>query len=115
VDEWVNDRNNVHVCSFLAALCGKKYSDMSTSEKTKIVFAIEHLYSLVPNNIILPFSFSLNLLTYYVSNNKAVCNLIASTHPLGGYSSVLNWIEMHSKNPLNIPSDHDIIAFFDNN
>jgi hypothetical protein len=32
VGKWVNDRNNV-VCSFLTALCGKKYSDMSTSEK----------------------------------------------------------------------------------
>ncbi|XP_061171013.1 uncharacterized protein LOC133201813 [Saccostrea echinata] len=114
IDTWISERNNV-VSSFLLSLCGKKMCDLSSTEKTKIVFAIEHLYCLVSSNIIMPFSFSLNLLTYYMSNSKTVCNMYSSAHPAGSYTSVLKWIEEHATTPITIPFQHDVITYFDNN
>lgn len=114
IDTWIADRNKV-MSSFLLSLCGKQMSDLSSSEKTKIVFAIEHLYSLISSNIIMPFSFSINLLTYYMSNSKTVCNMYSSAHPAGSYTSVLKWIEEHAANPITIPFQHDVITYFDNN
>lgn len=114
IDTWIADRNKV-MSSFLMSLCGKHMSDLSSSEKTKIVFAIEHLYSLISSNIIMPFLFSLNLLTYYMSNSKTVCNMYSSAHPAGNYTSVLKWIEEHAANPITIPFQHDVITYFDNN
>ncbi|XP_062577384.1 uncharacterized protein LOC134239238 [Saccostrea cucullata] len=66
-------------------------------------------------NVIMPFSFSVNLLIYYISNSKTVCNHYSAAHPAGSYSSLINWIEEHSTLPIIIPSKHDIITFFDNN
>lgn len=43
-------------------------------KKLRLFFAIEHLYCLVSSNIIMSFLFSLNPLTYYMSNSKTVCN-----------------------------------------
>ncbi|XP_062620908.1 uncharacterized protein LOC134282522 [Saccostrea cucullata] len=114
IDTWICERNNV-ISSLLLSLCGKKMCDLSSTEKTKLIFAIEHLYSLISANIIMPFSFSLNLLTYYMSNSKTVCNMYSSAHPAGSYSSVLKWIEDHATTPISVPFQHDLISYFDNN
>ncbi|XP_062577048.1 uncharacterized protein LOC134238946 [Saccostrea cucullata] len=114
IDSWVKDRDAV-LTSFVTSLCGKDFDNMSSSEKTKVVYAIEHLYSIAMTNTILPFSFSLNLLSYYVSSSKTVCNLYSSAHPSGSYSSVLNWIEQHSQSSIDVPFHNDIITYFDNN
>lgn len=84
-------------------------------KKTKTVFAIEHLYCIVSSNIIMPFPFSLNILTYYKLNSKTICNMYSSDYHAGSYTYVLKRIEEHPANPITIPFQHDVITYFDNN
>lgn len=84
------------------------------SEKTKVVYAVEHLYSLVGNNIIMPFSFSLNLLTYYMCTSRTVCDMYCSAHPAGSHSTLQNWIQQHSSNKIYV-RNVDVITYFYNN
>lgn len=74
IDTWKQERDNVHVItSFEFYLREKDLSTISLAEKTNVVYAVKHLYSLVGNNIIMPFFFSIylvfiNLLYVYQYN-----------------------------------------------
>lgn len=69
------ERDNVHVLTlFEFYLREKDLSTMSLAETTNAVYAVEHLYSLVGNNIFMPFFFSIylvfiNLLYVYQYNS----------------------------------------------
>lgn len=58
IDTWKQERDNVHVItSFEFYLREKDLSTISLAEKTNVVYAVKHLYSLVGNNIIMPVFF----------------------------------------------------------
>lgn len=113
IDTWIQERDTV-ITSFVFSLCERDLSAMSPAENTKVVYAVEHLYRLVGNNIIMLFSFSLNLLTYYMCTSRTVCDMYCSAHPAGSYSTLQNWIQQHSSNKIYV-RNVDVITYFDNN
>jgi hypothetical protein len=60
-----------------------------------------------------PFAFSESLVTYSISNSKAVVHKFCSAHPSGSYTTVKNWLLIQANTPINFPSG-DVIVAFDN-
>lgn len=63
----------------------------------------------------MPFSFSLNLLTYYMCTSRTVCDMYCSAHPAGSHSTLQNWIQQHSSNKIYVRNVDDVITYLDNN
>ena len=66
-------------------------------------------------NLVTPLSFSINLISYYISESKIICSLNNSTSPAGSYPTIRNWISKQNEQPLKSPESCDILTFFDNN
>lgn len=101
-------------CLRSCCLCVENRCPICHHQRKLRLFLLLKICTLISSNIILPFSFCLNLLTYYMSNSKTVCNMYSSAHPAGSYTSVLKLIE-HAANPITIPFQHDVITYLDNN
>lgn len=85
--EWLKDRNHM-VVSFLCIISGCKINikDLSEKQKAAVIFALEQIYSLISSKIILPFTFSKNLILYYFFKSKAICTMNTVAGP-GGSSN----------------------------
>lgn len=81
---WLKDRNHM-VVDFLCMISGYKIKDLSKKQKAAIIFALEQIYSLISSKIIMPFTFSKNLLSYYFSGSKAICTMNSVAGPGGSY------------------------------
>lgn len=101
--------------TFFLSIANPDISDISSEECTLLAFAKENVYFLMRKNLVLPFSFAMNLLTLYLCPNKLVCSLNSSCGPAGSYSTILNWIADHSQEGVTVLSSNDVITFFDNN
>lgn len=112
--DWLKDRNHM-VVDFLCTISGNKIKDLSEKQKAAISFALEQNYSLISSKIIMPFTFSKNLLSYYFSGSKAICTMNSVAGPGGSYQSVLSWIAQQGADTVCISKIEDLITFLDNN
>ena len=84
---------------------------------TQIQFAacsiIESIYFLRNFNIILPYSFLMNLEQFLVSGSKTVTAVNGKISVGGSYTSVQKWLNEQGSEPLKSP-DGDLVTFFDN-
>jgi hypothetical protein len=111
---WIAERNNLLV-SFLRAVCMFDDNDKSPKKLSSFTKAIEQLMFCRNNNIIAPLSFTCNLLTYFATGSKVACTLQSSTGPAGSYTSILNWLNDQTAEPLTCPRTDSVVTFFDNN
>lgn len=106
-ESWFQRRNKI-VTSFVEGISDDKASDIQ-----KCV-AVEHLYSLAGNDqLVLPFSFLINLLLFTVKNSKLALSIISKVLPGGSYFTVTGWRDRLTSVPLSFPSG-DCISTFDN-
>ena len=84
---------------------------------TQIQFAtcsiIESIYFLRNFNIVLPYSFLINLEQSLVSGSKTVTAVNGKISPGDSYTSVQKWLNEQGNEPLKLP-DGDLVTFFDN-
>ncbi|XP_062568018.1 uncharacterized protein LOC134230270 [Saccostrea cucullata] len=66
-------------------------------------------------NLVLPFSFSKNLLSYFFSGSRSVCTLNSVAGPAASYRTLLSWIEDQACDPVAVDEKADTITYFDNN
>ena len=64
-------------------------------------------------NIILPYSFLINLEQSLVSGSKTVTAVNGKISPGDSYTSVQKWLNEQGNEPLKLP-DGDLVTFFDN-
>lgn len=89
----------------------------SLDDRKSIYFVklYEQLLSCCNDNVIFPFSFSTNLITYFLTGSKTVCDINNAVSPCGSYSSIMNWLNYRSNTENTVPLDNDVFTFFDNN
>ena len=85
---------------------------LSKQQTVSLCYGIEQLYGCVNSRLILPISFSKNLLTHQLTRCKQVVVLNSKTSPAGSYQFILNWCYNQSSF-LAFPMS-DVKAMFDN-
>ncbi|XP_062613499.1 uncharacterized protein LOC134275243 [Saccostrea cucullata] len=112
--KWLLDRNHM-VIQFLSVISGRKIQDLTEKQTAAFIFAVEQIYSLVTSNLILPLTFSKNLLSYYFSGSRSICTMNSIASPGGSYQSIVSWIAQQGGDPITISGVEDVLTFFDNN
>ena len=84
----------------------------SGASEVQLCLALEHVYNLSAN-CVLPLGFTTNLMSYFQTGSKFVCDMLGHCGPHGSYKTVHRWIENKSEHKLLCPTG-DIIVAFDN-
>lgn len=103
------------VLTFLTALCGEDVDNMHHKCTGTIIKIFEHLASMCDSKYVGPLCFLENLITYFLSGSSQILDILNKFSPNGSYSTVYNWLNEKSKDPLVFTSKEDTICFFDNN
>ena len=97
------------LCEFLQALAG------SSQIGGKILNAAEVLTHLVNPDFIGKLNFSMNLISYFITGSRTVVELKSKYSPSGSYTTLMKYLDKHSKESNTPPNDKDIVIYFDNN
>ena len=87
-----------------------QFSDSKTPTIAKVV-AAEHLYSLINRNLMSPFSFAKNVVSYSLTPSKRLIDLNGKMHPGGGYSTMKSWLANMALDLLPFPNGDALVAF----
>lgn len=111
---WLSQQNPI-VTSFLCGVSGvdAECGWADPQVEYKAAKTIELIYSLVKKQVILPLSFTENMIGYSLSKSKSIITEIGSVIPGGSYNTLKSWIE-NQGTTLDFPSQDCIVAF-DNN
>ena len=102
------------VVAFLEGLSGIAFEkECDPQVKYSDCVVVEAKYFLRNLNVILPYSFLLNLIQSLVSGSKTVTRINGKIIPSGSCPNIQSRLEEQGKEPLETPSG-DIILFFDN-
>lgn len=112
VRHWYLQRNQL-LRDFLQGCTGVGIHTTKEKKFNSCVHAIEQIIYTKNNNIVTPFSFKRNIITYLISKSKVGCQLAGSWEGSGSYTKV-NSVLNTPMPPLKIDSENDITITFDN-
>lgn len=110
---WLSERNNLLV-SFLkgaTGICGK---DETNKKLNALTHAVEQVYYARNLNIITPFAFKRNLITFSLTHSKLAVKLYGKWESSGSYST-LSEILLQPGEPLTCKTNSDVINTINNN
>ena len=105
LNEWLHARNPILV-TFLRNI-------NESASSVSLVHAINAIYFIAYAHAIMPFSFAVNLIIYFLVRSKQVAQILFRHGPYGSYDSVRDWISRSSHNRLPTPVG-DTVVVFDN-
>ena len=110
--KYIKERNQILV-RFLCGLSGVDFENASSKTRYAFGQTVEQVYYLRNLNLILPLSFTANLIQSCISGSKAVSLVNGKTSPGGSYTSYKDWITKEgSKQLATLPGT--IEYWFDN-
>ena len=107
------DRCNSTLIFFILCLCNA-HQGLDAQRKGILIKIIELIYLLFSGSIVAPFHFAENMLIYFLTGSKTVCNMVNKYSPSGSYSTIGNWLKNRAVGDI-AASKNDFICFFDNN
>ncbi|KAJ8030711.1 hypothetical protein HOLleu_27195 [Holothuria leucospilota] len=110
LESWVNDRNKV-VVGLLKGLAHTRSNCNAPTDLYRVAKNVEQIYSLTNPYVVLPLSFSENVLIYSIVQSKLTANVYGLTSPGGSYWTVRNWLKGLSMDPLPTPRGDCLVAF----
>ena len=110
--KWYQERNEV-MTSFLHGCTGVSIETTNEKKYNACLHAIEQILYTKNINLVTPFSFQRNILTYIISKSKMACNIVGGWENSGSYTKVNSLLDLPSE-PLTIQGTSDITITFDN-
>ena len=107
---WLEERNTL-LTSFIMGLSGAEIRNENEKKLNAVTHAVEQIYYARNLNIITPFAFKRNLITYSLTHSKTAVKLYGS---LGSYATVTDML-LQQSDELKYPTDADVISTIDNN
>lgn len=108
-DEWIQQRPKL-IIDHIRKLCNSSHSEKDNYLLARMV---ENIYNCRNKRFLLPVSFRENLVSFKLSKSNAVVSLNNASSPSGSPSTLNNWLNQASKNPLVVPQG-TIRLIFDN-
>ena len=99
-------------------ICAVAQIDLKDQDNKTFLYslatAVEMIYFLRNQNLILPHAFLMNLVQSFISGSKVVSVINGKASPAASYTSYKRWITERGDKPVIYPGNCDVITFFDN-
>lgn len=110
--KWYEGRNQL-LRKFLEGCSGVDPASSSQKKINSLLHSVEQVMYTQNNNIITPFSFSRNIISYLTSKSRTVSSIMGMWESSGSYTRVVELLTKPSP-PLIMPKNCDITVTFDN-
>ena len=110
---WLDERNTL-LTSFVMGLSGAEMRNENEKKLNAVTHAVEQIYYARNLNIITPFAFKRNLITYSLTHSKTAVKLCGNWESSGSYATVTDTL-LQQGDELKCPTDTDVINTIDNN
>ena len=113
---WLEERNTL-LTSFIMGLSGaeiRNENEKGMKKLNAVTHAVEQIYYARNLNIITPFAFKRNLITYSLTHSKTAVKLYGNWESSGSYATVTDTL-LQQSDELKCPTDADVINTIDNN
>ena len=110
---WLDERNTLLI-SWIMGLSGAEIRNENEKKLNTVTHAVEHIYYARNLNIITPFAFKRNLITYSLTHSKTAVKLCGNWESSGSYATVTDTL-LQQGDELKCPTDADVINTIDNN
>ena len=110
--KWYNDRNEL-LTAFLHGCTGLSSETIKEKKFNSCLHAVEQIIYARNNNVVTPFAFQNNIMSYVISNSKTACAIMSGWESSGSYTKINEMLSFNT-DPLTMPNNADIIVTFDN-